>query len=394
MPLTLKEIARQAGVSRSTVSRVLNDQPNVSARARGQVLAVTERLNFQPNAIARSLASGRSRVIGLVIPVGVSSFFTDPFFPSLTQGIAAACNSHDYTVALWLADAEHERQIARKIIHGGLVDGVIVASALIDDPMIPMLVQSRIPLVLVGRHPADDRISYVDVDNRASSKAMVGYLLELGHRRIATVTGPRAAIVSRDRLSGYGAALDAWGIPSDPSLVVEGDFSEDSGYTAMKPLLARPERPDAVFAASDSMALGVLRALREAGIRVPEEVAVAGFDDAPFAARTEPPLTTVRQPIQQIGTVAAERLFEVIENPNTPPRRTILPTELVIRASARRSTFEVPPIPKVARADPTPQIAGEQAERFSQARRGGASQNSQAVVEPIVPDLRLAKEAE
>jgi LacI family transcriptional regulator len=334
MPLTLKEIARQAGVSRSTVSRVLNDQPNVSARARERVLAVTERLNFQPNAMARSLAGGRSRIIGLVIPVGVPSLFTDPFFPFLTQGIAAACNSHDYTVALWLVDVEHEHRIAGKIIHGGLVDGVVVASALMDDPVVPMLMQSRVPLVLVGRHPTDDRVSYVDVDNHNSSKEMVGYLLQLGYRRIATVTGLIKAIAGHDRLEGYCAALRAWGMAPDPSLIVEGDFSEDSGYAAMQQLLARADPPDAVFAASDSMALGVLRALREAGIRVPEEMAVASFDDVPFAARAVPPLTTVRQPIQHIGTVAAETLFDLIENPDAPPRRTILPTELIIRASS------------------------------------------------------------
>jgi LacI family transcriptional regulator len=354
MPLTLEEIAHQAGVSRSTVSRVLNDQPNVSARARERVLAVTERLNFQPNAMARSLAGGRARIIGLLIPVGVPSLFTDPFFPLLTQGIAAACNQHDYTVALWLADVEHEHRMAGKIIHGGLVDGVIVASTLMDDPVIPRLVESGVPLVLVGRHPSDERVSYVDVDNYSGSKEMVEYLLQLGYRRIATVSGLSAAVSGHDRLEGYCAALRAWGIAPDPSLIAQGDFSEDSGYAAIQQLLALGDSPrladpavappggadqqqglpDAVFAASDSMALGVLRALREAGIRGPEEMAVASFDDMPFAARAVPPLTTVRQPIQRIGAVAAEMLFDLIENPDTPPRRTILATELVIRASS------------------------------------------------------------
>lgn len=339
MALTLEEIAEEAGVSRSTVSRVLNNGPHVSARARERVLAVTQRLNFHPNAAARNLAAGRTRSIGLVIPVAVSSLFTDPYFPLLIQGITSACNTHDYSVMLWLADIEQERQIINKITRSGMVDGVIVASALMDDPVVQALLEDHIPFVQVGRHPTDERVSYVDVDNYNCAKELVGYLLRLGYRRIATIAGPANMIAGHDRRLGYQDALRARGLLPDPALIVEGDFLEDGGYVAMQQLLARARQPGsgglpgAVFVASDAMALGALRALREAGLRVPADLGLAGYDDMPFAARTDPPLTTVRQPIQRAGVVAAETLFDLIENPHTPPRRIILPTELVVRAS-------------------------------------------------------------
>ncbi len=333
MPLTLEEIAKQAGVSRSTVSRVLNKHPNVSEEARERVLAVTQRLDFQPNVLARSLAGGRSRILGLVIPMGVAALFTDPYFPILIQGVASACNSHDYSVMLWLAEPEQERRVIQKILQGGLIDGVIVSSMLMDDPLLKALLDRQMPFILIGRYPTDQRVSYIDVDNRNSAREMVAYMLRLGYRRIATVTGPLNMIAGNDRLEGYQLALRERGIVPDPGLIASGDFTEVGAFTATKRLLAH--QPDAIFCASDAMAAGVLRALREAGKRVPEDIGLAGFDDIPMSARLEPPLTTVRQPIQRTGAVAAETLIDLLEEGETRPRRVILPTELVIRGSCR-----------------------------------------------------------
>ncbi len=333
MPLTLEEIARQAGVSRSTVSRVLNKHPNVSADARERVLAVTQRLDFTPNVLARSLAGGRTNVLGLVIPMGVSTLFTDPYFAILIQGVASACNAHDYSVMLWLAEPEQERRVIQKILQGGLIDGVVVSSMLIDDPLIKALLDRQMPFILVGRHPTDQRVSYIDVDNRNSAREMVAYLLRLGYCRIATVTGPHNMIAGADRLEGYQMALRERGIVPDPALIASGDFTEAGAYTATRRLL--PHEPDAIFCASDAMAVGAMRALREAGKRVPEDIGLAGFDDIPVAARMEPPLTTVRQPIHRTGSVAAETLIDLIEEGESRPRRVILPTELVIRSSCR-----------------------------------------------------------
>src|SRR5687767_3565689 len=308
MSTTLEEIARHAGVSRSTVSRVMNDHPNVGSETRAHVLAVAENLNYQPNIAARGLAAGRTHIIGLVIPTGVSTLFADPYFPLLVQGIASASNANDQSVMLWLAEQEYERSTLRRILQGGLIEGIILASALMDDPIFEALVKRDLPFVLVGRHPDNAGISYVDVDNRRSAREIVMHLLRLGHERVATITGPKNMVAGEDRFQGYLDALRDRRIEQNPDFIIEGDFTEDGGYSAIQQLLLRTPNLDAVFVASDAMAVGALRALREAGKRVPEDIAVAGFDDLPFSARTDPPLTTVRQPIQQMGATAVEVL--------------------------------------------------------------------------------------
>jgi LacI family transcriptional regulator len=331
MPSTLEQIAEQAGVSRSTVSRVMNDHPSVDDDTRARVLSVAERLNYQPNIAARSLAAGRTRILGLVIPMGVSALFTDPYFPLLIQGISSACSANDHSVMLWIAEPEYERRTIRQALQGGMIDGVILASALMDDPMLEALRKRGLPFILVGRHPSDDHLSYVDVDNKSAARDMVSYLLRLGYERVATITGPKNMIAGADRLQGYLTALKERRVAPDAHLIVEADFTEEGGYIAMQRLL--PFVPDAVFAASDAMALGALRALRDAGKRVPDDIAVTGFDDVPFAARTDPALTTVRQPIQPMGALAAETLINMISHPDGQPHRVLLPTELIIRAS-------------------------------------------------------------
>ncbi len=329
--VTLEEIARLSGTSRSTVSRVINQDPHVSPDTYAKVMEVVRRMNYQPNAAARSLAAGHSRILGLVIPTTVSSLFTDPYFPILIQGVSSACLAQDYSVMLWLADAEYERRTIRQVLYNGFIDGVVVSSMAVDDPVVEALVESSIPFVLVGRHPTNSRVNYVDVDNCRGAEEMVGHLFRAGYRRIATITGPYNAVSGLDRLEGYRAALRSRNLAIDEDLIVESDFSEMGGYRAMQRLLE--VHPQAVFVASDSMAVGALRAVQDAGLRVPEDIAVVGFDDMPFAARTTPALTTIRQPIQKMGAMAAEMLIDLIMHPSEGGRRVILPTELVIRAS-------------------------------------------------------------
>lgn len=329
--ITIIEIAKHAGVSRSTVSRVINNDPNVNAETRQRVRSVMQKMNFHPNAAARGLAAGKTRILGLVIPMGVATLFADPYFPQLIQGISTACNQFDYSTMLWLAEPEYERRMIQQIVSSGLIDGVIVASALNNDPVVEALRARRIPFVLVGRHPVHSDITYVDVDNRMAARDAVLYLLRLGYERVATITGPHNMIAGVDRLDGYKDALKARGLVPDASLIVEGDFTESGGYEAMQRLLK--QNPNAVFVASDAMAVGALRALRDAGKKVPDEIALIGFDDLPVAARTDPPLTTVRQPIQRAGFVAAETLIDLLSDKEKAPRHLILPTELVIRES-------------------------------------------------------------
>jgi LacI family transcriptional regulator len=278
-----------------------------------------------------SNAAERTRVLGMVIPIGVKALFTDTYMPLLIQGVSAAANARDHSVMLWVAEPDYERRTISQVMQHGLIDGVILASTLSDDPLVRALIEGSLPFVLVGRHPTHAGVNYVDVDNVNSARQAVNHLLRLGRRRIATITGPQNMRVGADRAEGYATALRQRGLAVDPDLMVEGDFTEANAYAAMQRLL--PFNPDAVFTASDVMAIGALRAIRDAGRRVPEDVALIGFDDMPFAAHTNPPLTTVRQPVQRTGEVAAETLIDLIEHPGAPPRRIVLPTELVIRVS-------------------------------------------------------------
>jgi LacI family transcriptional regulator len=330
--MLIKEVAKLSGVSRSTVSRVINNDPNVKESTRARVLEVIRKVNYRPNSVARGLASGRMRIIGLVLPMAQASLFTDPYYPGLIQGITMVCNAKDYSVMIWLANQEQERSKIHHVATDSFLDGVIIASYLIDDPILETLTKSKMPFLLIGRHPSKNDLNYVDSDNLRGAREAVKYLLQLGRRRIATITGPKNMIAGIDRLEGYKSAFRERGLQFDPNLIVEGDFTESGGYNGMMRLIAH--NPDAVFAASDSMALGALRALNDSGRRVPEDVALIGFDDLPSAAHFDPPLTTVRQNIPKMGQLAAETLVQIIDEGMTPPHRLVLPTELVIRASS------------------------------------------------------------
>lgn len=330
MPLTLEDIAQKSGVSRSTVSRVINGDEKVSSKTREKVNAVIQQYNFQPNLAARGLASKKSGILGLVIPEQVSKLFSDPYFAQLIHGVTTACNEKKYTVMLWLAEPEYERSTITQILHNGLIDGVIVTSMIMDDPIVQSLHESEMPFVLVGRHPKLD-VNYVDVDNIQGGMDATAHLLRSGRKRVATITGPLNMIAGNDRYLGYLKAHQQFGLEADPSLKVEGSFTENSGYESMKILL--PRNPDAVFAASDMMAIGALQALREAGKKVPEDISIVGFDDIQLSAQVAPPLTSIRQPSDQMGAMAVETLIECILHPQPQTRHLLLSTELVVRSS-------------------------------------------------------------
>lgn len=334
MSPTLEEVAQLAGVSRSTVSRVINDHPNVRAEVRERVRQVIREVGYQPHAAARSLVTSRTHVIGMIIPEAVTTLFTDPFFPLLLRGATETCNSHQYQLMLSLFTGNADRQeIYRRILRSGYLDGAIVASASLEDQIVPNLLRDHIPFISVGRYP-DERVHYVDVDNAGGARMVVEHLIRLGHRRIATITGRLDMIPGQDRLSGYRQALEARGIPVAEELIVEGDYTEASGTVGMQRLL--PVSPTAVFVASDMMAVGALKALRQADLQVPQDIALVGFDDISIASAIEPALTTVRQPIERMASIAVEVLLSVLEassEEETPAQRIVLPTELVVRTS-------------------------------------------------------------
>jgi LacI family transcriptional regulator len=273
-------------------------------------------------------------MIGLVLPRSVSSFFTDPYFPHLTQGIASACNQNHYTLSLFLVGTkEDEEQIVPRISRRGLLDGIIFQSGQKNDKLIDRLTNANIPLVVAGRPYRAEGVSYIDVDNINASKIAVEHLINLGYKRIGTITGPRT--VGIDRKEGYLQALSEHGIAVNPSLIIEGDFTEASGYEVMKKLLEA--KPDAVFASSDIIAIGAIRAVKEAGLRVPEDVAFVGFDDMPITSLADYRLTTVRQPVYQFGVKAVEMLIDMIEHGIKPIRHITLGTEFIVRDSSGAS---------------------------------------------------------
>ena len=334
MASTLEEVARLADVSRSTVSRVINDHPSVRSETRERVWQAIRKSGYQPHALARSLVTNRTQIIGMVIPEAVTTLFTDPFFPLLLRGATEACNAHRYQLLLSLFDdPARQEEMYQRVLRSGYLDGVIVASTSLDDPLIPDLLRDRIPFVSVGQYP-NGRVHYVDVDNVAGGRMAVEHLIRLGRQRIATITGPLDMTAGQDRLEGYRQALKAHRIPVEEELIVEGDFTEASGTVGMQRLL--PVSPSAVFVASDMMAIGALKALRQADRQVPQDIALVSFDDIPIASAIVPALTTVRQPIERMGSMAVEVLLSVLEDSSgeeAPAQRIVLPTELVIRAS-------------------------------------------------------------
>lgn len=336
--MNLETIARLAGVSRSTVSRVVNDDPRVSDAVRARVEGIIRDHHFQPNAAARSLASRRTRILGLRIPDAAETFVGYPYFAQLTQGVSDACNAIEHDLLLMLENdnrPETVEKLYRRVIRGRHVDGVVVGSSHVDDPLVERLHAERFPMIVVGHYPSLPEVSFVDVDNRGGVREAVRHLIEHGCRRIATITGQRHIRHAIDRTAGYQEALQEAGLPVDPELMRDGIFSEAGGFRAMKAVLeaAGDNPPDGAFVASDAMAVGARFAIEEAGLRVPEDIKIIGFDGLDHYDINWPSLSTVRQPVTEQGAEAVNALQARIEHPNDPPVQTWLPTTLLRRGS-------------------------------------------------------------
>jgi DNA-binding LacI/PurR family transcriptional regulator len=331
---TLDEVARVAGVSRATVSRVVNGSPKVSADVRRTVEKAIDRLGYVPNRAARSLVTRKSDSIAVVITEPASRLFNDPFFPRLVRGISAALSVRDLQLVLLMPNDADDEQRTVRYLTAGHVDGVILVSLHGNDPLPDQLATRRIPSVVLGRPPRGVDIDYVDADNRDGGRRATSHLVERGRRRIATITGPRDMVAGIDRLAGYRDALADAGIAADDGLIATGDFTQAGGEAAMERLLRERPDLDAVFCASDLMALAALGVLQAAGRRVPEDVAVVGYDDSPIATTTRPTLTSVRQPIEEMGREMVHLLAGGIEQNGRVARHIVLATELIARASS------------------------------------------------------------
>ena len=292
---------------------------------------VIRRTGYSPNVAARSLVSGRSGVIGLVIPSRVHSLFEDPYFSRLIEGISAASNRAGTTLALFLFQTEEEEsELYPRVVTSGVLDGLILTATRMADPLLSQVSPDEIPIVIVGR-PDLEGFSYVDVDNRSGALQAANHLCSLGYQRIGLLGAPVSTTAGLDRLNGFVEGLALCGIALNPQLRVDGDFSEASGYEAMRQLI--PRGPDAVFVTSDTMAMGALRALREAGIQVPRDIAIIGFDGLPSSENSVPMLTTIRQPVSETGARAVHMLNDLVTGVKTAPVAEIMPVELVIRES-------------------------------------------------------------
>lgn len=329
---TLEMVAAEAGVSRSTVSRVVNGSPKVRPAVVAAVNAAISRLNYVPNRAARSLASRQTHAIALIVPEDTNRFFGDPYFAAMTEGITGRLTRTEYILNLVVASSDPNRK-ARRYLRSGGVDGALVISHHASDRDLTEL-DSALPVVFGGRPAVPDLSGcyYVDVDNVDGGRKATRYLVQRGRRVIATVTGPPDMPAAVDRLAGWRAAMAEAGLRDH--LVADGDFTTVGARAAMRQLLDQCPDLDAVFAASDLMARGALAALAERGRRVPDDVAVIGFDDSPAATAGEPQLTTVRQPSVTIGARITEMLLELLAGHQPQPSAAIMPTELIIRDSA------------------------------------------------------------
>lgn len=338
---TLEEVAARAGVGRGTVSRVVNGSPRVSDETRAAVEAAVDELGYVPNRAARALAANRTDAVALVVPEVESRFFAEPYFSDIVRGVGAALDSTEMQLLLTIVGNDRERGRLAHYLAGHRVDGVLLVSVRADDPLPELLVKLGIPAVISGRRSEHEPLAWVDADNTAGARSAVDHLISRGRRTIATITGRLDVYGAQCRLDGYRQALAAAGLGADERLIAPADFTEEGGRRAMTHLLERRPYLDAVFAASDVMAAGARQVLRERGRSVPGDVSMVGFDDSAIARHMDPPLTSVRQPIEEMGREMTRVLLQEIADRRPAgtrsimaPRHIVLPTELVTRTSS------------------------------------------------------------
>jgi DNA-binding LacI/PurR family transcriptional regulator len=327
---TIKDVAARAGVSRQTVSRVINDKGEIRSQTRQRVLAAIDELGYRPNAAARSIVVGRTCTLGCISPN-----LTDYTFANIIEGAQAEARRLGYFVLTGSARTEADVEpLLEQLLHRQ-IDGLLVLNPRADERyryFLP-LIDKGLAVVYVNNTPQGAPVSAVRCDDRHGGYQATRHLVDLGHKAIATILGPDNEECTFDRLDGYRQALNEAGLPVDRGLVDQGDWSATSGYEATQRLLEAGRPFTALFAQNDQMAVGAIRALREAGRQVPGEVSIVGFDDIPLASYFDPPLTTLRQPMQESGTRAARLLVQTVEDPSRPPEQIAIPARLVVRAS-------------------------------------------------------------
>ncbi len=333
--VTAQDVARLAGVSRTTVSFVLNNVTDmrISEETRQKVLEAARLLNYYPDAVARRMVTGRTRVLGFVLRQSPEQAFADLFLPQVLNGLSQAAARQGYQVLFEPIPPDQPNTMYARLVNERHVDGIILSGPRFDDEDLLRLHREGAALVLIGRLP-DVEVPYVDVDNVGGARMAAEYLIRKGHRRIGLITNaPLSYTASVERLSGYRQALEAAGLSFDETLVRYGNFTPQSGYQAMTDLLQVRPLPTAVFVASDTVALGALQAIRHAGLQIPADISLIGFDDIPLAGFLDPPLTTVHLPAFNLGWEAAEMLLQRLQTEEASPSYRLLATHLVERES-------------------------------------------------------------
>lgn len=326
---TLDEVARRAGVSRATASRVFGGKPNVAEAARHAVRKAAAELGYVPNSAARSLAAGRTESVGVVLPHPRSGLFGDPMLARILYGIGDELSSRNLQMVLFAPQSDEDSRRLEQYLAGRHVDAVLVVALGGDHVLIERVQSHGIPLVFGGRPRDPDGIAFVDVDNHVAGRVATEHLVELGRRRIAHISGPPNHTAAADRLHGFRQAM--WNAALRGDLLEYGSLDRDGGELAMHRLLARTHDIDAVFAATDAMAVGAMWALQVVGFRVPDDVAVIGFDDSPIAITTQPALSSVRQPFEEMGRTMARLALN-----GRDPQQVMLGAELALRESTVR----------------------------------------------------------
>ncbi|MBN1966986.1 MAG: LacI family DNA-binding transcriptional regulator [Anaerolineae bacterium] len=331
----MQQVADRAGVSRTTVSLVLNDVPhvNIPQETRDRVLQAAQELEYARDYAALSLATGRSHTVAFILHQSADVLAVNLFVGRVLTGVARVLSQADYHLLFYALPPAAPAGAYARLIRSQRVDGLLISGPTIEDPELETLHDEGVPIVMQGT-PGITDLPCVDVDNVASARMAVEHLIALGHQRIAHISNaPLTYTASRDRLAGYRIALAEAGLPVDPALISYGSFTDDSGYAAMTDLLARPERPTAVFVASDVVALGAIQAIREHGLRIPDDISVIGFDDIPFMSYIEPGLTTIHLPAIELGYQAGQIMLRLLQEESIPTPRILLETELIVRGS-------------------------------------------------------------
>ena len=335
--VTINDIAKKAKVSASTVSRVIADHPRISVATKEKVHRIMKELNYHPNIIARSLVNRSTKIIGVIVPGMAEQSFQHPFFPELLGGIGSIAYNNGYKILLSnVSTVEEEKQTVKEFAFGGITEGVILVASRAQDPTVNELIKTDFPFVVIGRSE-NPYVNWVDNDNFVIGYQLAEHFIKQGHRKIAFLGFSPGYMVTTDRVNGYKKALQDYGLPLEDELIVENKFDSDNGYDLMKRLLVREIVPTGVITCDDLWAFEAIKAITDRGLRVPNDIAVAGINDVPLAKFYNPPITSVKINAFSLGTKAFEMLQTIINSEIKSYNRSFIPAELIIRDSSVKS---------------------------------------------------------